>query len=85
MKSTDIQNSNSPAIVSNNVLAKVNLDVENFKQRILSNIDEVEIDFEVGYCYKRLFEDKLNGNDYWHQCYYFLKGLAHYYGIVCWC
>lgn len=57
---------------------------ENFKKIILANIDHVEIDFEVGYCYKRLFEDELNGNNYWHQCYFFLKGVAVYYNVKCW-
>ena len=55
--------------------------VESFKQKILKNIDTVNIDFKVGYCYKRRFEDEINGDTYWHQCYYFLKGLAHYHGI----
>lgn len=66
------------------ILFDSDCDFENFKSEILKNIDVVEIDFEVGYCYKRLFEDELNGNNYWHKCYYFLKGLAHYYKVACW-
>ena len=60
-------------------------DFETFKNNILKNIDFIEIDFETGYCYKRLFEDELNGNNYWHLCYYFLKGLAHYHNVILWC
>lgn len=62
---------------------EVTANVESFKQSILKNIDAVNIDFEVGYCYKRRFEDEINGNTYWAQCYYFLKGLAYYCGVKC--
>lgn len=57
---------------------------ESFKGRIISEIDKVDIAFEVGYCYKRLFEDELNSNNYWHSCYYWLKGVASYLQITTW-
>jgi len=52
---------------------------ENFKTRILSNLDNIDIDFQVGHCTKYWhFDDETN---YWHNCYCFLKGIAHYLGV----
>ena len=59
-------------------------DFEKFKARILRDIDKIDVAFEVGYCYKHLGEDYINLFCYWHNCYYFLKGLAHYQNINCW-
>ena len=59
--------------------------LSDFKKRILNNIDSVDISFEVGYCYKNAITDCFEKDSYWVQCYYFLKGLAHYKGVDCWC
>ena len=56
--------------------------VEKFKSKILSNINDVDIDFEVGYCYKKRIETKFKEN-YWNECYFFLKGLAKQNNILC--
>ena len=52
---------------------------EEFKTRILANLNKVNIDFEVGHCTKHLYFD--DEDNYWHNCYCFLKGIAHYLGI----
>jgi len=59
--------------------------IERFKSGILSNIDNVDIDFETGFCYKRMSqnyndEDK-SSFDYFQSCYFFLKGLSHFLGV----
>jgi hypothetical protein len=56
-------------------------EIEAFKSRILASIDSVDVDFEAGYCYKKMMESP--GDAYWSECYCFLKGLAHYMGIAC--
>lgn len=58
-------------------------DLQKFKNKILANIDTVAIDFEVGYCYKMAIQDGWDTEGYWVGCYNFLKGVAHYKGIVC--
>jgi len=55
--------------------------VAKYKATILKNMDEKEIQFEVGYCYKNFNHDVIFGGTYWTDCYCFLKGLAHYHGI----
>ena len=53
---------------------------EAFKQRILKKLDSVDIDFQIGYVYKRMIETEFK-DIYWLNCYSFLKGLAHYMNI----
>ena len=53
----------------------------NFVKTMLKNIDSIDLDFEVGYCYKRAMEDEFKDNSYWVWCYRFLKDLAKERGV----
>lgn len=62
-------------------------DINDFKNRIIENLHNVDINFEVGYCYKKLNELSLPEDhdlfNYFTACYNFLKGLAKKYGVKC--
>jgi hypothetical protein len=61
------------------------IDFNRFQDKILDNIEKVNIDFEVGFAYKKMIECYyLDSYTYWQRCYYFLKGLAHYYNVKTW-
>ena len=47
-----------------------------FKERILSNIDNIDISFEIGFCYKRALTDMFEKESYWTKCYRFLKSIS---------
>jgi len=53
----------------------------NFKKRIISNIDSVDLDFECGYCYKHALTDMFKDTSYWTMCYRFIKQLAKERGV----
>jgi hypothetical protein len=58
------------------VMNNKNQAFESFKKRILSNINSVDIDFEIGYCYKQALVDMFESDSYWTKCYRFLKNIA---------
>jgi len=54
---------------------------EDFKKRILEkDLSDDSIQFEISICKKKL-DESLWLDEYWLNCYYFLKGLAHYRNI----
>lgn len=59
--------------------------LENYKNRIISKASDEDILNEIGYCYKASCSYGFEDDNYWTKCYYFLKGLAHYRGIVPMC
>ena len=55
---------------------KSNQNFNVFKERILSNIENIDISFEIGFCYKHALTDFFEKESYWTKCYYFLKNIA---------
>lgn len=54
---------------------------EDFKKRTLEkDLSDDVIQFEISFCEKKLNESHWQ-DKYWLNCYYFLKGLAHYRNI----
>ena len=55
---------------------KSNQNFNVFKERILSNIDNIDISFEIGFCYKHALTDMFEKKSYWTKCYRFLKSIS---------
>jgi len=63
-----------------NLTVKTQAEVDSFKNRILANINKVNLEFEIGYCIK---ERNQSWGDpelytYFEMCICFLKGQYHY-------
>jgi hypothetical protein len=55
-------------------------EVNNFKAKVLPLINKINIDFEIGYCLRRLNEcyDDIHLYTYYNMCICFLRGQKHY-------
>lgn len=67
-------------------MSTVQADIDDFKAKILANFEQVELLFEISYCWKRCHRaiamNEFDDYERYHAgCYTFLKGLAHYHQV----